>query len=272
MFCDSSEKAYGAVCYLRAVTNQTVTTQHVFAKSRVAPLKKTTMPRLEFLATLLACAVLKHVMSALDFSAPEIVCWSDSQIALYWIFGKGSPESFVRNRLSKHQEDLNIGKWRYCPSKMNPADAITRGLSMKELVESRWTEGPTWLRDEKDWPDMPILTVEEPMKAFVQHASAPSSKNDISNLIDIEKFSSYTKLMAVTALVFRFVHNCTDGESRKLGDVSVSELRHAFLSWVVVVQKDCFRDEIAWLNGEKKKPPPTLIKQLKFYVDPKGIL
>ena len=85
VFCDSSEKAYGAVCYLRVVTAHLVAIQHVFAKSRVAPIKKMTMPRLEFLATLLGCAVLKHVISALDLPDLQVVCWSDSQIALYWI-------------------------------------------------------------------------------------------------------------------------------------------------------------------------------------------
>ena len=238
VFCDSSEKAYGAVCYLRVVANHTVATQHVFAKSRVAPLKKTTMPRLEFLATLLACAVLKHVMSALDFSESEIVCWSDSQIALFWIFGKGSPEPYVKNRLIKHQAALSLGDWKYCPSKMNPADAITRGLSMKELTESRWTDGPSWLRNEEDWPDIPILKVEEPVKTLVHHVSASILRNDISNIIDIERFSSYTKLMAVTALVFRFIRNycCTDRKDRKLGEVTVSELRYASSAWVKAVQ------------------------------------
>ena len=274
VFCDSSEKAYGAVCYLRVVADHTVATQHVFAKSRVAPLKKTTMPRLEFLATLLACAVLKHVMSALDFSESEIVCWSDSQIALFWIFGKGSPEPYVKNRLIKHQAALSLGAWKYCPSKMNPADAITRGLSMKELTESRWTDGPSWLRNEEDWPDIPILKVEELVETLVHHVSASVSKNDISNLIDIERFSSYTKLMAVTALVFRFIRNycCTDRKDRKLGEVTVSELRYASSAWVKAVQQECFGDEIAWLKGDRKGVPPSLVRQLKLFLDPKGVL
>ena len=60
--------------------------------------------------------------------------WSDSQIALYWIAGKGSPDRFVKNRLLKHRAELDSGAWRYCPSKLNPSDAITRGLSVSELI------------------------------------------------------------------------------------------------------------------------------------------
>ena len=63
VFCDSSEKAYGAVCYLRVVTRKIVFIQHVNAKSKVAPIKKQTMPRLEFLAALLACTVLNMLRS-----------------------------------------------------------------------------------------------------------------------------------------------------------------------------------------------------------------
>jgi hypothetical protein len=47
-FCDSSEKAYGACLYLRSVNQQgEVTTKLLCSKSKVAPVKKITLPRLE---------------------------------------------------------------------------------------------------------------------------------------------------------------------------------------------------------------------------------
>ena len=46
----------------------------------------------------------------------------------------------------------NESVWRYCPSVMNPADPLSRGISMTELIKSRWCAGPTWLRSKEEWP------------------------------------------------------------------------------------------------------------------------
>ena len=51
IFCDSSQLAYGAVAYLRGTTTNTC--GFVMSKSKVAPLKQHTLPRLELLAALL---------------------------------------------------------------------------------------------------------------------------------------------------------------------------------------------------------------------------
>ena len=59
-FCDSSEKAYGACLYLRSVNQQgEVKTKLLCSKSRVAPVKKITLPQLELCAALLL-ALLSH--------------------------------------------------------------------------------------------------------------------------------------------------------------------------------------------------------------------
>lgn len=46
-FGDSSETAYAATAYLRIETMQGISTQLVMSKTRVAPLKRPTIPRLE---------------------------------------------------------------------------------------------------------------------------------------------------------------------------------------------------------------------------------
>ena len=80
VFCDSSTKAYGAVAYLR----HSGSTILLMAKSRVAPIKAATLPRLELLVALLGTNLTNYIAQILEpvINGFQIYLWSDSQIAL----------------------------------------------------------------------------------------------------------------------------------------------------------------------------------------------
>ncbi|KRY46310.1 hypothetical protein T03_7423 [Trichinella britovi] len=85
-FCDASESAYGSVVYLRTVcVDGEISSRLVMAKSRVAPVKRVTIPRLELLAALVSARLVRYVGQQLSLKIDEIVCWSDSEVALSWI-------------------------------------------------------------------------------------------------------------------------------------------------------------------------------------------
>ncbi|KAH9362471.1 hypothetical protein HPB48_015615 [Haemaphysalis longicornis] len=53
---------------------------------------------------------------------------------------------FVRNIIIEITTLTNPESWRYCPGEDNPADLLTRGVSVNTLRESRtWWTGPEWL-------------------------------------------------------------------------------------------------------------------------------
>ena len=59
-FSDASKQAYGATLYLRILTDARASVSLQLAKSKVAPLKILSIPRLEFAAFHLASKLTKH--------------------------------------------------------------------------------------------------------------------------------------------------------------------------------------------------------------------
>lgn len=84
-FCDASEKGYGAVIYSRVRERETYRMEIIASKSRVAPLKMTTIPRLELCAASLLANLMKIVIPAFKIKQIRVFAWTDSQIVLQWI-------------------------------------------------------------------------------------------------------------------------------------------------------------------------------------------
>ena len=99
VFVDASPKAYGAVAYVR----QALQTSFVMAKSRVAPLKQLSLPRLELMAALVGTKLAEFSRNALSKKFPDIkvTLWSDSQIVLHWLQSNKRLQQFVRNRVNE---------------------------------------------------------------------------------------------------------------------------------------------------------------------------
>ncbi|KRZ88491.1 hypothetical protein T08_9352 [Trichinella sp. T8] len=78
-----------------------------------------------------ACAYIR--VESINHQTAQITYWSDSRVALAWI--KGAParwKPFVANRVQEIQESVSPQCWRYCPTKKNPADIPSRGLSQPD--------------------------------------------------------------------------------------------------------------------------------------------
>ena len=135
-FGDASPKAYGAAVYIRIADKQGhISSQLVISKSRVAPIKKVSLPRLELLAAVVNARLLKFVVDTLPMEVSSVVCWTDSMVALHWVKGQSSRwKPFVANRVAEIQSTLDPECWRYCACKENPADLLTRGLSCDDMI------------------------------------------------------------------------------------------------------------------------------------------
>lgn len=74
--------AYGAVAYLRPKDrSDSVQVQQLISKARVALLKPVTLPRIEFIATLLGARLTRLLLETLPFTRVDYFCWMDFQFA-----------------------------------------------------------------------------------------------------------------------------------------------------------------------------------------------
>ena len=160
-FSDASQCGYGVATYLRLtdITRQR-SCQLLFAKSRLAPMKAVTIPRLELSAAALAVKVHNYVQSELEQPVDATFFRTDSVIVLQYIRNDVKRfHTFVANRVALIRDGSEPNQWRHVDSQSNPADDASRGMSVDELLENeRWFSGPEFLiNDEDKWPPDPVL-------------------------------------------------------------------------------------------------------------------
>lgn len=81
-FCDSSQDAYGSCLYVRSECNGQVEIKLLCAKSKVTPLKPTTIPRTELCGALVAARLTEKVLKSIRIPIKRCILWTDSSIVL----------------------------------------------------------------------------------------------------------------------------------------------------------------------------------------------
>ncbi|GFR28152.1 integrase catalytic domain-containing protein [Trichonephila clavata] len=277
-FSDASKSAYGTILYLRFVTcNNKIETSFICSKSRVAPLKSLTLPRLELTAALLSARLAKQVSSCLKFNA-NIYYWTDSLISYYWICGDSSAfKPYIKNRVQEIQLLSDPSQWGHCPGKDNPADLISRGTSAVKLAQNElWWHGPPWLKLEPDhWPnhqrdilDSELCSEELEYRSSV-HVAVTQQRE---SLVDINRFSSLKKLLKVTAWVFRFVNNARIVNKSMNFYITADEIQNAEYFWLKYVQYEFYSAEILTLKRNEQLRCSSEIKSLVPYLGEDNLL
>ena len=106
-----------------------VTARLIMSKSRLAPLKAVSIPRLELLGTLVGLRLTRQVCSTLKIPTNGVTYWVDSMNVGYWIQGQSREcNPFITHRVGEIHEFSAPNQWRYVPTDVNPADLGTRDL------------------------------------------------------------------------------------------------------------------------------------------------
>ena len=274
VFSDASEDAFGACAYARwQLSNGGFNTQFIAAKSRVAPLKKLTIPRLELQGAVLASRLGKTILKESRLKFEKSVFFLDSKIVLAWICSETRRfKPFVSVRVGEIQDNSDPAQWRHVPGEQNVADDVSRGIPVESLA-GRWQYGPDFLHlPESEWPqDSPVADEVEVQK---EHRKVHMVGKQINTqpLIDCNKFSNWRRLIRVTAYTLRFIWrlrargskgSAEEEEALKPedGPLSPEELKDAETHWLKESQKT-LKDRLN--KGE--------FRNLSPYVDQEGVL
>ncbi|MCP3663650.1 MAG: DDE-type integrase/transposase/recombinase, partial [Gammaproteobacteria bacterium] len=312
IFTDASAKAYGAVVYARIqLTDGTFSTSLLFSKLRLAPKiidkkkekKVISIPRLELIGVWTGIKMKTFVKSQLQVPITRIILWTDSECVLHWRNSSKPLAGFVENRLKEISAQSEDTSFRYIPTKENPADFLTRGLTVDEIKDnSLWSGGPSWMSQaEEEWPPYTFPKISEEVSEKVQSEMKKKSSVAFSSIqilspgilseIDEKRFSTLTQLLRVTVMVMRSCNrflqrkpsllpsSVSDGaiwwKWRKstacLGKelITTQEMKLAKQMWVYHIQRKAYPDVFEALETKEEN---NMVSQLGLTLDKSGLI
>ena len=287
-FGDASESAYAAVTYLKTYdTEGDSEVKLMYCKSKVAPIKKVTLPRLELQAAVLAAKMSKFIKEEIKMPKIKSYLWTDSTITLTWIKSTSRQyKTYISNRVQLIQELSEPCDWRWCPGETNPADMPSRGVSMKDLITSiKWWGGPGWLSEsEESYPKTENLKqpAEEmlerkPVVCMLQQSMKRERSIEVrlaGRVINPSKYSKFRTLVRTTAYLIRYFFNIMHKkDERKGGSLSVEDIVQAEKYWLQRIQEEAFPTEVKKLHSkEMVSKDSKLVKFSPYYDEEDGLV
>ncbi|XP_052561903.1 uncharacterized protein LOC120426371 [Culex pipiens pallens] len=276
-FCsDASEKALGANLYIRSEDKEgRVKVSFFTSKSRVAPLKRQPIPRLELNGFWLAADMYRKFKECTTFRF-ETFFWTDSRTVLQWLAKPPRTwNPYVANRVSFIQHITQGCHLFHVPGVMNPADQLSRGLDPKEFIDGDWD--PLWMYETSSWPAQATPEEEtedcaKERRKHVESAAAVSAKS--FNESYFGKFNEYWKLIRTTACWRRYLRNRRLPEAERTLSVPLTtkELREAEWCLARLVQQEAFGRELQDLAKGKPVHNTSKLRWFNPQLSKEGVI
>ena len=292
-FSDASERAFAAVVYLRVeYQGQTPEISLVASKTRVAPIKKQSIPRLELLGATILARLMDTVKSSLvkarmSCELLNVYYWTDSYTTLCWIRNNHNWKQYVQHRVNEIHHLSDREQWRFCPGVQNPADLPSRGCCGEELAcNNNWWEGPEFLHQPKSaWPVLstPVSTPEAG-REMVKHppalthvlatTEAERATNNLEKIMDVTRYSSKVKLLRVTATVIKVAQFWKKKGKNPQSWIPIEavDLSKAEERWIQTIQQNCFSEEFKLLKSGDQIKNNRRITQLNLFLDKENFI
>ena len=192
------------------------------------------------------------------------------------------------------QTQTDPNQWRYVPTKVNPADMLSRGMPANDLAKcNSWWRGPAFLSQTEDmWPrnkifEQPVGNNEIRRPSRVESRTQEPKVGDktyhvgtfvavdegVASLLAPHKYSSWLKLNRIQAWINRFVGNCQrKGTDRISRELTVDELQQAEIQLIKQTQRAEFPEEWKSLAQGRPLPASSKLLGLKPKLDDDGLV
>ena len=288
-FCDSSSVIYGVVLYI--IDRDSRRVSFLLSKNRVinSDLAKKSIPSLECQGLCFAIEAITESKNelcgskcVLPINIVDMYVYTDSMVALSWVrgyfcnFDKMQKRSiFIQNRLRNMAELLRADRVtvRFIEGHENPADCVTRPFSYSKLSKTRYFDGPSFLTDIMKQPDLEVIIPFQSGEEKCNVLSVNTTDYNYDDIIDIKRYSSFTKATKVVYYVLKFINRLKKSVNKSTVE-SCNELNLLAMNYIVrSEQHRSFPDIIAALRSASNKGKiPNLVLQLNLYLDEYSII
>ena len=258
-----------------------------FAKPKVAPLIRKSLPTLELLSVFTGFKCLKNLLKTFKkFKINNVYFAVDAQVVLSWLLSDDikTKNLFAKNRVNEinsiKKDLLNTYKisiyYKFVPTLENPADMLTRGLTFEKFHQHLrfWYNGPDWLNSQSVvWPTSDLNCLSAQQKSVVL-STVLNKDAEVAPLVAFDRYSKLSTLFAVTARVigallkFKVLKN----------DVMIrlwntpNNMQAAKVHLLQIMQYQGFKEEIQFLREPGSNPVPNLVNSLNLFIGPRGLL
>ncbi|XP_033115696.1 uncharacterized protein LOC117115919 [Anneissia japonica] len=279
IFGDASSRAISAVSYLRSVNKSgKAYVSFVLGKSKLAPKAATTIPRMELCAAVLGTDVSELAVTELDLKIDAVYFYTDSKVVMGYITNRTRRfYLYVSNRVARILRVSKPEYWKYIPTAMNPADVGSRSIKAKDLQNSPWLQGPTFLHksslppsletDETNYDD--DLDNDPEVRNTVSAYATEVKMTGVLESHRFNRFSSWLKLLRAIASLILLAN-----KSKRKANVISDKDRYALAANIVIrtVQHEAFGDEISSLKAGKNLSSSSSLVKLNPVLDSEALL
>jgi len=267
-FCDASQEAYGACIYVRTRDKDSdggFCSRLLCSRSRVTPLKGSTIPRLELCGALVLAQLAVKVAMAWSCDVKCFHLWTDSTVVLGWLNSHSTRlKTYVANRIQQILEVTDAKQWKYVRTEENPADLVSRGVKAHELAPvSKWWYGPVWLSQPTDMWNFVDAPPQDGSELLEQrpHQLVLLAVNPLKDIVS--RYSTWNRLLRAVAWILRFVkYIVSKRQMEKTNYLSVQDLADSENVLIRRAQEEEFGEEIKALVSQKEVPHNSKLRAL----------
>lgn len=241
VFSDGSMQAYGSCAYVRwQVGENKFESNLIAAKSKIAPVKQLSIPRLELCGALMGARMRDSIVREIKWDFESVYHILDSSIVRSQIQKESHGfNAFVAVRVAEIQVKTDPKEWWWVETSLNVADLTTRPCGPERIgQDSAWQRGPEFLKlPISEWPIKQMYESELTDRVGITlNVVKGDQEGSILQAIDVPRFSDYHRLLRVTCRIMNAFRSKSFRGIQK--EPTVEDIAKAEILWIKEMQRN----------------------------------